>query len=201
MDASSENVSPKNYQKIKDFIKKTSKYLSIGGGEDRVAIILYGTEVSVVITFDQHYSEFDLYELIDNLPPMNGKARIDKALRVASSTLFTVEGGSRPGIQKVCVVLTCGKQTAADDAETLKVSAEVLHQANIRVIGIGVGSMVDWANLRSITVDNNDIIISSSFDNLFAKVNHLLKRLCLNPGKNSRLFKQYVSSLNQSITK
>lgn len=180
---SSDNMSPRDYQRIKDFVKEASTYLLTSGGEHQVGIILFNDEGTVQIKFGQYYSEIDLNQAIDNLPLEKGNAQIDKALHVASTELFTDVGGARPGVQKVCIVLTNVKQPAVEDAEALKDAVRPLHLAGVRVIAIGVTSSVDWNELRSITEDAKDVIVSRSCDNLVTKVSYLFKRVCLDAGK------------------
>ncbi|KAL9966798.1 hypothetical protein ACROYT_G024919 [Oculina patagonica] len=176
---SSDNMSPRDYQRIKDFVKEASTYLLTNGGEQQVGVILFNNEASIRIKFGQYVSEFDLNQAIDNLPLEKGRAQIDKALQVASTELFTDVGGARPGVQKVAIVLTNGKQPAEENIEALKDAVSPLHRAGARVIAIGVTSSVDWNELRSITEDAKDVIVSRSCDNLVDKVSYLFKRICL----------------------
>ena len=48
-----------------------------------------------------------------------GVARIDRALQLSYKDLFGPNGSSRPGIQKIAVVITYGKQTPSVDAVVL----------------------------------------------------------------------------------
>lgn len=48
-----------------------------------------------------------------------GLTRIDRALLVAYDDLFGPSGSSRRGVQKIAIVLTDGKQTAASNAVAL----------------------------------------------------------------------------------
>lgn len=174
---------PRDYQRIKDFVKEASTYLLTNGGEQQVGVILFNDEATIRIKFGQYYSELDLNQAIDDLPLEKGKAQIDKALQVAHTELFTDAGGARPGVQKVIIVLTNRKKSAEEEAEALKDAVRPLHLAGVRVIAIGVTSSVDWDELRSITEDAKDVIVSHSCDNLVNKVSYLFKRICLDAGK------------------
>ena len=184
---SSDNIAPRDYQRIKDFVKEAATYLLTNGGEQQVGLILFNSEATIQIKFGQYYSEFDLNRVIDNLPLEKGQGQIHKALHIASTQLFTDVGGARPGVQKVCIVLTNRKQAPAEDAEVLKDAARSLHHAEVRVIAIGVTSSVDWRSLRSITEDVKDVIVSHSCDSLVTKVSYLFKRICLDAGKEHSL--------------
>ena len=180
---SSDNISPRDYQRIKDFVKEAATYLLSNGGEQQVGVILFNSKATTRFKFGQYYSEFDFNRVIDNLPLEKGLGQIHKALQMASTKLFTDEGGARPGVQKLCIVLTNKKQAVAEDTELLKDAAIPLQRAGVRVIAIGVTSKVDWKALRSITEDAKDVIVSHSCDSLVTKVNYLFKRVCIDAGK------------------
>ena len=180
---SSDNISPRDYQRIKDFVKEAASYLLTNGGEQQVGVILFNSEATIRFKFGQYYSEFDFNRVIDNLPLEKGPGQIHKALHIASTKLFTDVGGARPGVQKLCIVLTNKKQNVAEDSEVLKDAARPLQRKGVRVIAIGVTSSVDWKALRSITEDAKDVIVSHSCDSLVTKVSYLFKRVCVDAGK------------------
>ena len=90
---SSESIPADGFQKIKDFIKDAVKYLLTIEGEQQVGVILYSNEATKQINFGQYQSVFDFNEAINNLPHEKGQARLDKALRFASSKVFTDDKG------------------------------------------------------------------------------------------------------------
>lgn len=187
---SSENISPRDYKRIKDFIKEAATYLSRSDNEQQVGVIVFNTEAKISIKFGQYWSEYDFDRAIDDLPLNTGPSQLDTALRVATK-LFTAENGARPGVQKVGIVLTNGKHPAVEDLEDLEDLKDVvrpLHQAGVHVIPIGVTSSVDWKKLRSLTVDDKDVIVSHSCDSLSNKINYLFRRICLEAGKEKTLF-------------
>jgi len=185
---SSDNISPRDYQRIKDFVKEAATYLLTNGGQQQVGVILFNSEATIRFKFGQYYSEFDFNRVIDNLPLEKGLGQIHKALHIASTELFTDVGGARPGVQKLCIVLTNKKQAVAEDTEVLKDAARPLQRAGVRVIAIGVTSSVDWKALRSITEDAKDVIVSHLCDSLVTKVSYLFKRVCVDAGKHHSLY-------------
>ena len=178
---SSENISPRDYQRIKDFVKEAATYLLASSDEQQVGVIVFNGEATINIKFGQYFSEFDFNRAIDNLPLKRGPAKLETALRIASK-LFTAEEGARPGLQKVCIVLTNGKHTVTEDIDDLKDAVRPLHQEGVRVIPMGVTSSVDWKKLRSIAEDAKDVIVSHSCDKLANKISYLFKRICLEAG-------------------
>ena len=90
--------------------------------------------------------------------------------------------GARPGVQKVCIVLTNEQRPSTRYSEDVKTAVEPLHQAGVRVIAIGVTSLADWRQLRVLTKDPKDVIMFRSCDSLVAKVSHLFRRTCYKAG-------------------
>lgn len=164
-------------------MKAAATYLLTNSGEQQVGVILFNSEAMIRIEFGQYYSEFDFSRAIDNLPLGKGQGQIQKALHIASTQLFTDAGGTRPGVQKLCIVLTNKKQALTEDTEVLRNAAIPLQRAGVRVIAIGVTSSVDWKALRSITEDTKDVIVSHSCNSLVTKVSYLFKRVCVDAGK------------------
>ncbi|XP_073236997.1 collagen alpha-3(VI) chain-like [Porites lutea] len=175
---SSANVPPNEFQNMKDFIKDIVKYLLAFEGEQQVSIILYGSQATTRVAFGQYHSEFDFKKIIDSLPLQKGLARLDNALQFVFSQVFTAKGGVRPGVQKVCIVLTNEQRPGKKYSDDVKTAVEPLHQAGVRVIAIGVTSLADWRQLRVLTRDPKDVIRSRSCDSLVAKVSHLFRRTC-----------------------
>lgn len=180
---STDNISPQDYQRIKDFVKAAATYLLSNSGEQQVGVILFNSDAVIRIEFGRYYSEFDFSRAIDNLPLGKGLGQIQKALHIASTQLFTDAGGARPGVQKLCIVLTNKQQALKEDTEVLRNAARPLQRTGVRVIAIGVTSSVDWKALRSITEDAKDVIVSHSCDSLVTKVSYLFKRVCVDAGK------------------
>ena len=108
--------------------------------------------------------------------------------------------GGRPGVQKVCIVLTNERKKAdSEDSKALEEAVEPLHQAGVRVIAIGVTSAADWRQLRALTEDPKDIIRSNSCDSLVAKVSYLFKRVCYGAGKNMYCMVWHCMVLHSTI--
>lgn len=104
-----------DYATTPDIIKQVSNFtnsiidgLDISPGGAHVSLITYGANATIVFAFNELQGPLlnkdAVKSLVDTASPMTGKPRIDKALQLADKTLFTAEGGTRPGVPKVRAV-------------------------------------------------------------------------------------------------
>ena len=162
---SPESLVPSNYRKEKEFVKRVATSLNIEPGRSRVALILYSNFATVSAELGEKTTMVSFSNLVDGLPHERGETRIDRVLKLARS-LFDSRGASRQGVPKVLIVLTSGKQTAAPDALNLRNAARPLHEADVRILAVGIGQDVDENELRAIVVKNEDVFLAPSFDDL-----------------------------------
>ena len=100
-------TTPDNITQISAFATSIIDELDISPSGVHVALITYGENARIVLTFnelqDKQDSRDKLKRLISTLQPMSGTPRIDRALQAAEKKLFTTEAGSRPGVPKVTI--------------------------------------------------------------------------------------------------
>ena len=78
----------------------------VGPNGTYVSAIWFSDDAKVAFDFNalkgENMTKENVYKLIDGIGVTKGKTRIDKALKLAHSDLFSAKGGSRPGHRKVC---------------------------------------------------------------------------------------------------
>ena len=104
MDASG-SIHPRDFVRLKKFIKDVVEYLLIGPDLTHVGLIEYSSRASLQLRFNELYDEDAIKAKIDAVPHTRGRTRMDLALEVASRDLFTLRGGMRPSARKVSIVL------------------------------------------------------------------------------------------------
>lgn len=103
-----------DYATTPDVIKQLSAFISsIVDGLDvspsgaHVGIITYGSNATILIPFNKlegsQLNKDEVKRLVDTAKPIAGSPRIDKALQLADTKLFTTESGARPGVTKVII--------------------------------------------------------------------------------------------------
>ena len=177
---SSGSIGRGNYLKEKAFVKAIAKSFGVAPGQSRAAMVLYSNAASVQARFGQYASLAEFESAVDQLPYERGRTRIDKALDLAASDVFPE---ARPGVARIALLITDGKQTEASDAKGLREASAPLRKAGVRVMALGVGSGVDADQLRLITETDEDVLLADDFDNLLLKLRNLTSKVCELAGK------------------
>ena len=174
---SPESLSPLNYRKEKEFVKRAATTLNIAPGRTRVALILYSNFATVSAELGEKATIDSFINLVDGLSHERGETRIDRALKLSRS-LFDSSGATRRGVPRILILLTNGKQTTASDALSLKEAARPLHEAGVRILTVGIGQDVDENELREIARTAEDVFVAPSYDDLVKLSGSVSKVAC-----------------------
>ena len=177
---SSGSIGKRNYLKEKAFVKAVAKSFGIEAGQSQGAMVLYSNSASVKARFGEYSTLEEFKTAVDQLPYERGQTRIDKALALAASDIFP---DARPGVAKIALLITDGRQSAASDAKDLKEASEPLRQAGVRVMALGIGSGVDRDELRLITENDDDVVLANDFEDMLLQVRNLSSKACDLAGK------------------
>ena len=94
------------FNKIRNFVKKIIDAFEISEGGTHVSAIWYSDKAEVAFDFKNltgaNITRENVFKLVEKISVTKGKTRIDKALRLAHSDMFSEKGGSIPGRPKVC---------------------------------------------------------------------------------------------------
>jgi hypothetical protein len=109
VDAST-SLTPSTFNKIKTFIKDLVNEFDIREGETHVAAIAFGDTASVAFDFNQlqgnDLTRENLARKIDEIPQVSGSNRLDLALRLANTRMFSFSGGKRDKTPRVILLIT-----------------------------------------------------------------------------------------------
>lgn len=157
VDSSSE-VSRENYQKEKDFIKSLAKTLNLAPEKSRGSVITYGRSAFLGIEFNDHSNPATFEKAVDDLPSIWYERRMDKALQKS----VDVVKNARPGVPKVVVLLTAGRQSPPRD--TLPPSVKPLKDLGASVFVVRIGPRPDEKELSPVVEKPGDVLNVSTFD-------------------------------------
>lgn len=90
-----------NYSKEKKFVKQVIDNLNIGRGQTRVSVMTYSKNANVYVKFDQYFDKTALKSAVDGIPYEALNTRIDKALALAKTEMFSPANGARPYARRV----------------------------------------------------------------------------------------------------
>ena len=163
------------------FLKIIAKSL---GNNSRSAVVAYGEKASIIASFDQFPNISDFLKAVANLTQDkdgSGKGRLDKAVNLATRDVFPK---SRPGVSKLAVVLTDGKQTTGTNALELEQAFETSRKAGIRMFPVGVTENMKVEEWSKLVQRKQDLLQVNNFEDLTLKVHEVAASICRAAGKN-----------------
>ncbi|XP_015259567.1 PREDICTED: collagen alpha-6(VI) chain-like [Cyprinodon variegatus] len=128
----SDGIGSSNFHLIRTFVKSIIGSLIVHQKKDRVAIITYSDRPTVHAHLNSFQDRTEALESINRLRFQGGGTRTGAALRLALDSVFTLDKGSRKGVQKFAVVITDG-----GSQDSVREAAVALQRAGVRVFAIG----------------------------------------------------------------
>lgn len=166
---SSGSIARSNFRKEKQFVKEVASTFKMGPDQSQIAVISYSDDAQIDIKFGEYSNVNDFNAAVDGVKHQRQRTRIDKALDLAATSLFTAKGGARPDVAKVMIILTDGKQTVTSDSKTLDVAVRPLQEMNVTIFAVGVGKAIDIGELLLLVGDNVDNLFRAQNFNELAK--------------------------------
>lgn len=174
----SESMTKQDFQKEKEVIKKIAATFDVGQTKSHLGLISFSTDAHIRVKFGDHLDLRSFQDAVDKIPFAAGGTRFDKAFGVAANGLFSANGGVRPNLPKVMIILTDGKQSADYDAVPIERSVLPLRHLGVRIIALAIGSQVDVSELRHMVNDPKDIHAVKDFDELLDNVKEVGNKTC-----------------------
>ncbi|EGD78970.1 hypothetical protein PTSG_11807 [Salpingoeca rosetta] len=135
------------------FVSQVTTYFTIGEHDTRVAVATFASGATVNIRLNDHFDGDALRDAIADIPYPQGQTYTSLGLRAVRQDILTEANGMRPaseGVPRVLVVLTDGNSQPSYDPAT---EASILHDQNVNVFAIGVGSSISQSQLEDIASD------------------------------------------------
>ncbi|XP_074510381.1 collagen alpha-6(VI) chain isoform X4 [Sebastes fasciatus] len=165
-----------NFQMVRTFLHTIVSGLDVSPAKVRVGIVMYNTQATAQVYLNTFNVKDELLEFIKILPYHGGGTNTGAALTFTLNNVFTTQGGSRKGVQKVAVVITDG-----ESQDNVSTPAYELRQAGVTVYAVGVKDANDaqLVEMASHPPHKHKFIVDS-FSMLKSVEQSLQKTLCLN---------------------
>ena len=174
----SQSVGLQNYHKLLEFVRKLATALEISQIESHASLVIFSDTARVQIKLNEHDDIREFNKALKEAPYLGKKTRIDKALRLAAAGVFNSRAGMRPGVRRVAVLLTEGRQTRTFDSIPLRYAAEPLRLKRVNVFAVGIGSDVRYDELRSAANRDQNVFQVKTFQGLNEIAEELSKNMC-----------------------
>ena len=160
---------------MKKFAHQIVDSFSISQQNARFAALVYGSNASIEFNFVRYDSDIEVKQAIQSLPYLKSKTRIDKALEIAKSDLFSLQGKVRSRRPMILLVFFDGTVTRSmTDLETV---SQPLKDYGVKIIAVGVGPEVNRYQLKKIAEDNA-IFSGNSFQDLVPLLYSVAEQSC-----------------------
>lgn len=162
---SSNSIKDEDFNDEKEIVKKIVMDLDIASDKNRAALVLFGTSPTLEARLGQYETAYRFQEVLEKLPKMGERTRIDRALNVAENQIFPE---ARQGVYKIAIILTDGVQSTG--AQGLRRSSKPLRDAGVRVIAVGIGVGKRERRLRLMTDRDEDVVDTKSIQGHLQKI-------------------------------
>eukprot|EP00111_Clytia_hemisphaerica_P009100 TCONS_00026700-protein len=173
---SSKSVRDEAFIDMKNFAKDIVDSFVVSQKEARFASLIYSNDAEVSFDFVRHASADKIKRAIDALPHKKSDTRVDKALELAASDIFSLQGGVRSRRPMVLIVFFDGD--VSKDMGDLERFAAPLKEYGVKIVAVGVGPEVNTYQLAKIATSSNVIFKARDFDTLLPELYTIAEETC-----------------------
>lgn len=186
----STSVTPMCFHDLTQFVKSVVESFTIGPDNIRVGVVPFSDDVYQTFGINRYNMTYQICAAIDNIGHKEGLTRTDLALK-ETKKLFMC---SRPGVQKIAIIITDGKSTCPE--RTLQ-NARDVKKDNVNVITIGVGSHVDLEELKHIASSERNVLSVYDYSSLHKLRDVISRRTCVDKDMSRPNFGESCRPLEQ----
>ncbi|XP_061885754.1 collagen alpha-6(VI) chain isoform X2 [Entelurus aequoreus] len=168
---SSGSIYPRDYEKMKDFMKSVIGKSNIGQNDVHVGVMQFSTVRQLEFPLNRHYTKDEMLRAIDGMRQIGGGTDTGQAI-AALSQYFDAPQGGRPSVRQRMVVVTDGE--AQDD---VKVPAAALRRKGVVVYAIGVVD-ANTTQLLEISGSSDRVYAERDFDALKDLESQVAMEIC-----------------------
>ena len=148
----------------------------------RAGVLVYGEEAHLKIKLNEFQHLHKFKAALEERTKFRGArlTRIDLALKLANTQLFTKENGDRPEIPNYLVLVTDGKQNSGHwdiDHNLVDWFARPLWRRNITIFAVGVGK-AQLSQLKAIAGPHGSAIYKRKLNQLNEAVDLIIPKNC-----------------------
>ncbi|KAF7459769.1 hypothetical protein GHT09_020250 [Marmota monax] len=167
----SESISPKDFEKMKEFMERMVNQSNISADEIQIGLLQFSSTPQEEFRLNQYSSKVDILRAILAVQQMNDGTRTGKALNF-TLPFFDSSRGGRPNILQYLIVITDGVSQ-----DNVAIPAKALRDRNIIIFAIGVGEAKS-SQLFEITNDRDNIYYEEKFESLQNLEKKILYKVC-----------------------
>ncbi|KAL8616408.1 hypothetical protein ACOMHN_032262 [Nucella lapillus] len=174
---SSSSVGMEDFGHLEDFVKNLAVQLPIGPDQVQLGLVQFSSHPSLEFPLNMYHDRMSVLKAVENLQFMGGGTNTGDALHYVTTTVYNKDGGARPGVPRVAVVITDGQSM---DTVKTRLGAERARQNSIDLVAVGVGSHVNNQELTDIanTPESAYVFSANSYKDLKTLSSAILRATC-----------------------
>jgi collagen type VI alpha len=175
---SSSSVGVPNFRKVLEFVVGMLYSSNINGGDVRVGVMTFSTEVFVSFYLGAHSTKRDVTRAILNIPYIYGSTNTADGLHTLRTEMFNPANGDRDRVPNVAIVITDGISNL--NSERTIPEALMTHAAGIHIFVVGIGLTGDKPEIRALATapaEDNRFLVAN-FDDLKNIRRNVFSTLC-----------------------
>ena len=178
---SSASIDNQEYQDQKSSVKNLIECLHQSGDGFQTGLIQFSADAELIYKLND--AESIVNTTIDNMGRTPSTTRIDKALRLAQSQLFTGPNGDRQFAPNILYIAVDGSQTKAQGWENPNDIADEIRAAGTDIVVVGIGNEISLFELEQLAGGRKDRVFEfDDFDDFMtnrAFIKQLVALACI----------------------
>jgi len=170
---------PRNWRRLRDFMKVTVRRLMIGLTRTRIGIVLFSNGAFPYMKLYETQDEPTLLRRIDELPYRGGNTNTSGGLYVMNHVIFTPWNGDRPDVMNIAIVITDGQSTR--DKNLTGPYAKDARDSGVKMITIGITDKINMTELKKVASEphSRTILRVGEYAKLFTALDSLVGEACV----------------------
>nr|XP_047141351.1 uncharacterized protein LOC124816274 [Hydra vulgaris] len=206
---SSDSISPQFFNEEKIFINALVNKYTISSYGNKASVALFSDKAVESIYCDQYHDEKSFSEAVLKLEQIGRYTNVEDGIMKGQDLLTKRGCGSRPNVMKMMIILTDGNANIgnspirANRHNDLAIVAKKARDSNIAIYAVSIGRKINMKYLLVITNNSNNIIKSSSFDQLLktSLLSKIFPNCIFNSTINTYSTLSFVNKYTTKITK
>ena len=165
-----------DFEKELSFVQKFAEEFDIGPLHTQIGVITYNGNVYDHVHLHTFTDKSSLINGITNIPYYGGGTETADALNVALTQGFAQRNGDRDHVTNILIVVTDGY---SNDPQQTATMAKQVHNAGIETIAVGVGTNVNYDEMRVIASDPKYVFHVSTYNALQTLQGELKDYTCI----------------------
>lgn len=151
----SKTLGKAGFAEVKNFVLRMIDSYEVSPQNTHIGVLEFSEKARIRIPLNKTFNPKELKSLVKEIEPSNKDSRnIDLAFKFAEKELLPPEGGSRPNVTRVMVLVTAGRSTGS---LPLKYATKPFRDDGVRIYVVSIGDKTDERELKNVVDDEKDI--------------------------------------------